>query len=344
METVLCLAHTDARGELPKAAGEVLNASLQIAQKVPGSQLVLGIVGGNAEGVAGSISAAQAARFLAVSGEDVASARYSSDAQAVEAMVRESKATLVLAPATLRFSRALPGVVKRLSGRIDTHVSGLDVSDGQLRIQRWFYRQRMVAHLTRTDRPWCLLVDAGAFSPWEGEKKKMALEEVHVSFPDELKKTSVLGVETPVSDTQTIRPDADVLFVAGAGWTKKQSDGRTHAEEASNIILKFLELSQASLGSSKSLVDQSGEGQEVLKFLSHLNQVGQTGSTPRHPKGLASCCHGEEPHVVGWRFVKERRAINLDPNCGWAQGKADLLYVADAFKVMDKVNELLSKS
>ena len=72
-----------------------------------------------------------------------------------------------------------------------------------------------------------------------------------------------------------------------------------------------------------------------------MHQVGQTGSTPRHPKGLATCCHGEEPHVVGWRFIKERRAINTNAACGWAQGKCDVLYVADAFAVMKKVNELL---
>jgi len=90
-------------------------------------------------------------------------------------------------------------------------------------------------------------------------------------------------------------------------------------------------------------VDQSGENQAVLGFMTHLNQVGQTGATPRHPKGLSTCCHGEEPHVVGWRFINERRAINLDPNCGWARGKADVLYVADAFEVMAKVNDLLKK-
>jgi hypothetical protein len=44
---------------------------------------------------------------------------------------------------------------------------------------------------------------------------------------------------------------------------------------------------------------------------------------------------------VGWRFITERRAVNLDAGCGWAQGKADVLYVADAFAVMAKVNELL---
>jgi len=34
-------------------------------------------------------------------------------------------------------------------------------------------------------------------------------------------------------------------------------------------------------------------------------------------------------------------APSIDPNCGWARGKADVLYVADAFEVMSKVNTLL---
>ena len=49
-------------------------------------------------------------------------------------------------------------------------------------------------------------------------------------------------------------------------------------------------------------------------------------------------------HMPGCRRgdINERRAISLDPNCGWARGKADVLYVADAFAVMGKVNELLA--
>ena len=35
-------------------------------------------------------------------------------------------------------------------------------------------------------------------------------------------------------------------------------------------------------------------------------------------------------------------AVNPDPNFGWARGKADVLYAADAFAVMGKVNELLA--
>ena len=153
----------------------------------------------------------------------------------------------------------------------------------------------------------------------------------------------VSGIRAPKQDEQTIRPEARILFVAGAGWTKKQPDGALHTAEAAERILGFLHATGASLGSSKSLVDQGGEGQSVLPFLTHMNQIGQTGATPRHAKGLSTCCHGEEPHVVGWRFISDRRAISLDPNCGWTRGKADVVYVADAFKVIAKINQLLGE-
>jgi electron transfer flavoprotein alpha subunit len=200
----------------------------------------------------------------------------------------------------------------------------------------------MEAVLRRSQRPWFILIDPGSQSACECGAGTAPVEVVAVNLPDSCRRTTVTGIREPKADAQTIRPDARVLFVTGAGWTKKQADGQTHVPEAEKVILDFLRLTRASLGSSKSLVDLGGEGQAVLSFLSHLNQIGQTGATPRHPKGLSTCCHGEEPHTVGWRFINERRAISLDPNCGWARGKADVLYVADAFAVMKKVNELLA--
>jgi electron transfer flavoprotein alpha subunit len=199
----------------------------------------------------------------------------------------------------------------------------------------------MEAVAMRSQRPWIVLLDPGCHAPYDGAPGEAVMETVAVEAP--ATRTTVTGIEALKADEQTIRPDAKLLFVAGAGWTKKQADGAAHPEEAEGIILDFLKASQASLGSSKSLVDLSGEGQQVLRFMTHLNQVGQTGSTPRHLKGLSTCCHGEEPHVVGWRFIGERRAVNLDANCGWARGKADVLYVADAFEVMRRVTALLGE-
>jgi len=334
VETILLLAHTEAGGGLGKPALEALSAAREL-----GGELIVGLVGVETQAAANQIAGCGAARILAATGDAFSQPRYATDAAAAEAVCRAAGAGIVIAPATSRWARALPGVAWRLGGRVDTHATGLAAKDGAPVVTRWFYRQRMEAALTRTGRPWVILLDGGCFPAWSGPEGTAGVEPVAVEAPSS--RTVVTGVQAPQAGEETIRPEAKLLFVAGAGWTKKQADGATHAAEAERLILGFLRKAEASLGGSKSLVDASGEGEAVLRCMTHLNQIGQTGSTPRHPKGLSTCCHGEEPHVVGWRFVNQRRAINLDANCGWARGKADVLYVADAFEVMRQLNRLL---
>jgi electron transfer flavoprotein alpha subunit len=337
METILVLTHADETGSaLSKASLEAVTAGLELAARIS-APLTIGIIAVETA-IAAATLAETGARLLTVSGEAFAQARYASDAAAVEAICRAAQATIVLAPGTSRFVRVAASVAHRLGGFIDTHITALSGAES-VAASRWFYRQRVEAVLSRDARPWFLLLDPGTHAAFAGEASAAQVEQVAVQLPEI--RTTVSGFRAPAQDAQTIRPDAKLLLVAGAGWTKKQHDGQVHAAEAGELILGFLHATGASLGSSKSLVDQGGEGEPVLPFLTHMNQVGQTGATPRHPKGLSTCCHGEEPHVVGWRFVGERRAINMDPNCGWARGKAEVVYIGDAFQVMAKVNALL---
>lgn len=336
LEKILFLAYTE-NGMLPKATLEALGAAVELKNSL-GASLSVGLIGESTREAADSIAACGAEKSFCISGAEFAQPRYATDAAAAEVIGRAASPTLVIAATSSRASRALPGAAFRLGGRIDTHLSGLAVDGGKLAVTRWFYRQRMEGTFTRVQRPWFLLLDSGCHAAWTGAPGTAVVEDVAVTVAP---RTTVKGVVVPQTGQQTIRPEAKLLFVAGAGWTKKQKDGQQHAAEAETLILDFLAHAQASLGGSKSLVDLSGEGQATLKFMTHLNQVGQTGATPRHPKGLSTCCHGEEPHVVGWRFINERRAVNLDPNCGWARGKADVLYVVDAFEVMRKLNALL---
>jgi electron transfer flavoprotein alpha subunit len=346
MENILFLTHTETDGSVAKAARETLAAAIALSRQLPDANLTVGLVAAgdaahDAQAAADSIADCGAARFLAVTGEDFATARYATDAAAAAALTQAAGATLVMAPGTSRWARCLAGVAQRMQGRADTHVTAVTVEAGAPAVTRWYYRQRIEGVSQRAQRPWFILLEPGSGEPWQGAPGHAALEPVEVAIDERLRRTAFSGWRAPRTDQQTIRPEADLLLVAGAGWTKKQADGQTHPADAERLILGFLQAAQASLGGSKSLVDLSGEGQAVLPFMTHLNQVGQTGSTPRHPKGLATCCHGEEPHVVGWRFINERRAINLDPNCGWARGKADVVYVADAFAVMEELNDIL---
>ena len=337
MESILVLTHAEETGAtLTRASLEAVTAGKELAAR-RNAALKIGIVAANPQPLSKGLPCAA----LAVQGEAFAQPRFASDAAACEALCRAAAATIVLAPQSARFARVMAAVAHRLGGVIDTHITALG-GDGTVEAARWFYRQRIEAVVTRSARPWFVLLDAGTHAAYAGDAASAPVETVPVNLP--ALRTEVSGFRTPRQDQQTIRPDAKLLFVAGAGWTKKQPDGQVHTEEAGQLILGFLDRSGASLGSSKSLVDQGGEGHSVLPFLTHLNQIGQTGSTPRHPKGLATCCHGEEPHVVGWRFIGERRAISLDPNCGWTRGKADVVYIADAFEVMAKLNERLAKA
>lgn len=338
MESILVLTHVDESGSaLTKASLEAASAGQELASRLS-AQLTIGIVAADPATAANSI-AAIGARLLAVSGEDFAQPRYATDAAACEALCRASNASIVLVPAGARIARVAAGVAHRLGGVIDTHITSIG-GTGSIEATRWFYRQRVEAVISRDARPWFLLVDAGTHAAFNCVPGSAQVGQVAVELPTI--RTIVSGIRAPMQDAQTIRPDAKLLFVAGAGWTKKQLDSQIHANEAGDLILGFVRAAGASLGSSKSLVDQGSEGNSVLPFLTHLNQIGQTGATPRHAKGLSTCCHGEEPHVVGWRFIAERRAISLDPNCGWTRGKADVVYVADAFQVIAKVNELLA--
>jgi electron transfer flavoprotein alpha subunit len=341
-QNILFLAHVDELGKsIPRVAFEVLGAALDLAARTGGA-LTIGLIGESIQDAADGL-ASTGTRIMGVSGPDFAHPRYSTDAAAAEAICHAASPEFVIAPSTSRFHRVIPGVAQRLKGQVDTHITSIEVDDSRVSANRWFYRQRLEAVIQRDARPWFLLMDSGCHEPWMGATGTANIEAINVPVSPERKRTVFAGVRTPNSDAQTIRPDAKLLFVAGAGWCKKQADGKTHIPEAEVAILSFLQNSGASLGGSKSLVDQSGENQAVLGCMTHLNQVGQTGSTPRHPKGLSTCCHGEEPHVVGWRFINERRAINLDPSCGWARGKADVLYIADAFQVMTRLNALLAK-
>jgi electron transfer flavoprotein alpha subunit len=337
MENILVLTHADETGSaLSRTSLEAVTAGLELAARL-GAPLGIGFVGGDAA-ITNSL-AETGARLLSVSGDALAKPRYATDAAACETLCRAANATIVLVPAGARLSRVAAGVAYRLGGVVDTHITALSGTE-KLEATRWFYRQRVEAVISRSMRPWVIVLDAGTHAAYAGAPGAANVEQV--SFEPPATRTTVSGIRAPRQDEQTIRPDARMLFVAGAGWTKKQPDGQIHVDDAAKLILGFLRATNVSLGSSKSLVDQGGEGQSVLPFLTHMNQIGQTGATPRHAKGLSTCCHGEEPHVVGWRFIGERRAISLDPNCGWTRGKADVVYVADAFAVIAKLNDLLS--
>ena len=148
------------------------------------ASLTIGLIGANVDAAAETIAAAGAERILAVAGPDFATARYASDAAAAEALCRASGAELILAPATSRFMRVLAGVAHRLNACVDTHVSSLELLNGELCATRWFYRQRIEGVIRRDARPWIVLLESGCSSAWTGAPAKARVEQVPVTLPE----------------------------------------------------------------------------------------------------------------------------------------------------------------
>jgi electron transfer flavoprotein alpha subunit len=217
METILFLAHTETDGSLGKPALEALGTARALQASLSGATLVAGLVGTHLQPAANAMAACGATRFLGVSGAEFGQSRYASDAASAEALCRAAQATIVVAPATARCARVLAGVAQRLGGRADTHVTGVSTEGGKLAVNRWYYRQRMEAQLLRAQRPWFILVDPGSQPPWQGTAGTARVEVVTVNLPEACQRTTVTGLRQPAADAQTIRPEADLLFVTGAG-------------------------------------------------------------------------------------------------------------------------------
>src|SRR5271166_6108687 len=104
MEETLLLVHTETDGTLAKPALEALTAALAL-----GGEVTVGLVGAVVQPAADQIAGAGAVRILGVCGEAFGAPRYATDAAAAEALARAAGAAIVLAPATSRWARAIPG-------------------------------------------------------------------------------------------------------------------------------------------------------------------------------------------------------------------------------------------
>src|ERR1039457_2898784 len=132
METILVLAHTETDGSLAKPVREALHVAATLHKSIASSKIVVGLIGENVQAAANSIAACPATKYFGVTGAEFSQSRYATDAAAAEAIFKAAAATVVVAPATSRWARVLPGVAQRLGGRADTHVTGVAVTDGKI--------------------------------------------------------------------------------------------------------------------------------------------------------------------------------------------------------------------
>ena len=168
------------------------------------------------------------------------------------------KATVVIAPATSRWNRVLPGVAHRLGGRADTHVTGVAAADGTV------VGHALVlppAHGSRAAADAAAVVHRSlipaASDAWKGAAGTAKVENGGRRRCPTLRSAQPSrACSAPAADAadHPARRASCCSSPARAGRRNRPTARRT-SPEAEKLILEFLNLTQASLGSSKSLVD-----------------------------------------------------------------------------------------
>ena len=158
---------------------------------------------------------------------------FAKDVPAIAEAIKTSGADLVILAGNSRVKRSAPAAAFRAGAEIDTNIVDVEVSDSKVAARRWVYRQRILTEFTREAKPWVLVTDPSLF---EDICAKIGAEStVFVENGSVATRTVLNGVENAgASGESTIKPDANLLFVAGAGWTKKQIERYRRGRSTSN--------------------------------------------------------------------------------------------------------------
>jgi len=120
---VLLLLHTEADGTLARLSLEALSTALRLGD------VTVGLVGDAVQAAANLIALSGIKSIISAESPELAQSRYGTDAAAAEALCRTAgDATLIVAPATSRWMRTLPGVAHRIGAAVDAHLTSIEPS------------------------------------------------------------------------------------------------------------------------------------------------------------------------------------------------------------------------
>ncbi|MGD9676882.1 MAG: FAD-binding protein [Vulcanibacillus sp.] len=161
-----------------------------------------------------------------------------------------------------------------------------------------------------------------AIEPIKGRKGKTIEEDINI---DESKlQTRVIDVVYEVGDKINIA-DAQIVVAGGKGLGD---------EKGFQIITELAQVLGAAVGASRDAVEAG--------WISHNNQVGQTGTTIAPKLYFAIGISGAVQHIVGMENSEIVIAINKDPNAKIFE-KCTYGIVGDAFEVVPKFIEGFKK-
>ena len=241
-------------------------------------------------------------------------------ASALEQVVKQIGATVVVMPTSSLCEAAASRVAVKLKASVVTNVIGLpNTSDGFV-VTKGVYTGKAFAEfeMSRAIKVLTVKKNSFDFSEQEGD---CAIESMAIDLSAVDIKAKIVGVQKV--EGKVLLPDADLVVSAGRGL--KAPENWTMIEELADVL-------GAGTACSKPVAD--------VGWRPHHEHVGQTGLKVSPNLYIAIGISGAIQHLAGVSSSKVIVVINTDPEAPFFKA-ADYGIVGDAFEVVPKMIEIL---
>ncbi len=310
-----------------KVALELLGKGRQLADQL-GQMLTAVVITGSTDFDPASLGAYGADRTI-ICRHDLL-AKYSTDGftHAISAIIASHMPSVVLYGATPHGRDLAPRVAARLKLGLTADCTGLAIDEqGQLvQTRPAFGGNIMASIITPYTRPQTATVRPNVFPvPTLDASRKAELETFPLTMSRAAIRTKVVE-QNYQSDTGKVGiADARVILSGGRGMQK-----------AANLALleHLADQLDGVLAGSRVIVEQG--------WISHTQQVGQSGTTVSPELYLAAGISGAVQHLVGMSSSRHVIAINKDPDAPILK-TADLGVVGDALEILPILSRLIEE-
>ncbi|MBL8220803.1 MAG: electron transfer flavoprotein subunit alpha/FixB family protein [Bryobacterales bacterium] len=303
---------------------ETLVAGQEVATAL-GVACSAAVMGGSVQALAVELAGRKLDKVFAV--ESPALAEYTPDAfaAAVEAVVKQSAASVVLFPHTYQVRDFAPKVATRFSQVLVSDVTKVRVEDGKPVFVRLLFQGKLNGDVrVQGDGPYFASVQAGAYRADQVADGTAAVEVVNPSIAADSVRSKP---EAPFRESSRAVDLTAAELIVSVGRGIKEKDNIHLVEELAAAL-------GAELAASRPICDNG--------WLPMERQVGSSGQTVAPKLYMAVGISGAIQHLVGMKGAKCIVAINKDANAPIFE-VADVGVVGDLFEVVPALTEEIRK-